>query len=130
MSFICSLSKGQQSHIYTVKLPANTTISQLKASGLQVQNKYNLESTTKNFFSDFLSVRTSDESLLKSLVNSGDLLYWEKQRAQYFHFTPSYQQQQRGNTNNNSRRDDRSKGGGGVSDRDGGRVRRDNIKRR
>lgn len=89
MSFIWSLSKGQHSDIYTVKLPAKTTISQLKASGLQVENKYNLDSTTKNFFSDFLSVRTSDESLLTSLVNSGKLLYWEKQRTQYFHFTPS-----------------------------------------
>ena len=89
MIFIVGLVQAQESHIYTVRLNSNIEASILVDKGVEVSRDYQSQSKEDTFFSSFLTVVVSDEKLLDALVQSGDILYWEKTRNQELHFSPS-----------------------------------------
>jgi subtilisin family serine protease len=89
MSFIVGLLKAQESHIYTVRLNSNFAASELIEKGVALMKNYDNLLKEGTFFSSFLTVEVSDEKLLDALVESEDILYWEKVRSQELHFNPS-----------------------------------------
>ena len=89
MTFIVSLLHAQESHFYTLRLNPNSDISILLGKGIKIRGTYHNPSNHHSFFSSFLTVQVCDVMLLDQLVQSGDVLYWEKTRNQELHFVPS-----------------------------------------
>lgn len=89
MTFIVGLLKAQEAHIYTLRLNLNIEASILVDKGVEVRSYYQIQSKEDAFFSSFLTVEVSDEKLLDALVETGDILYWERVRSQKLHFSPS-----------------------------------------
>tara|TARA_B110000977_G_scaffold175113_1_gene229593 strand:- start:166 stop:1608 length:1443 start_codon:yes stop_codon:yes gene_type:complete len=89
MTFVVGVLRGQEVHTYTLKLSPNSSLRELTNKSFKMEKSCNFLSAKNSFFSTFVRVTTSDETLLDSLVQSGTLLYWEKDRAQQLHFTPS-----------------------------------------
>ena len=89
MTFIVGLLNAQESQLYTLRLNPNVEQSTLVAKGILINKSQFSHFGKDSFFSSFLSVEVSDEKLLDALVQSGDVLYWEKNRSQALHFSPS-----------------------------------------
>ena len=89
MTFIVGLLSAQESQLYTIRLNPNIEQSTLVSKGILINKSQFSHFGKDSFFSSFLSVEVSDEKLLDALVQSGDVLYWEKNRSQALHFSPS-----------------------------------------
>ena len=87
MIFIVGLLKAQESTTYTVRLNSQTQVSNLKEKGLKLQNPTNFQLEKHSFFSKFITVEVDDVKRLNTLVESGDILYWEKQRKQTLYYS-------------------------------------------
>ncbi len=88
-TFVMGLLNGQSLHTYTLKLAENSSVLEGSNKNFTIEKTYHLQSSKNDFFSSFVTVTTSNEQLLERLVQSGAILYWERERAQQLHFTPS-----------------------------------------
>jgi len=89
MFFMVSFLQAQETSTYLVRLSPKVDISHISQKGLKAKYAYKFNQDKNPFLASFLRVEVSDIHILKDLKASGELLYWEKPRAQKLHFEPS-----------------------------------------
>ena len=87
--FIVSLLQAQETNTYLVRLSPKVDVSDISEKGVNAKYAYKFTQSKNPFLASFLRVEVSDIHILKDLKASGELLYWEKPRAQKLHFEPS-----------------------------------------
>jgi subtilisin family serine protease len=89
MVFIVSFLQAQETNTYLVRLSPEVDISHISQQRLSVEHAYKFTQDKNPFLASFFYLEVTDKSILEDLRTSGELLYWEKPRAQKLHFEPS-----------------------------------------